>query len=138
MATIESTGMLTKGIKLSYKLLEDFVVLEDLQEVPDLGGDTETVEVTTLANGSKRYIKGLKDYGELEFGFLYGSGAGSSFKVLQGLEAAGEVTEFQVELPDGTTITFSADVSLKINAMAVGEAMTFAAVLALNSEMVFA
>lgn len=138
MATVASKGLLTKGAKLSYKLLEAFVVLEDLQSIPDLGGDTESVETTTLKSGAKTYIPGLKDYGELEFGFLYGSGADSSFKVLQGLEASGEQTEFQVELPDGTTIDFTAAVSVKINAIEVGEAMTFAAILALSSEMVFA
>lgn len=138
MATTASKGLLTKGAKLSYKLLEGFVVLEDLQSIPDLGGDTESVETTTLKSGAKTYIPGLKDYGELEFGFLYGSDADSSFKALQGLEASGAQTEFQVELPDGTTIDFTAAVSVKINAIEVGEAMTFAAILALSSEMVFA
>lgn len=138
MATKQSTGMLTKGITLSYKSGEEFVVLEDLQEVPDLGGETETVEVTTLKDGAKRYIKGLVDYGELEFGFLYGNEINSSFKVLKGLEDAGEPVDFKVTLPDSTAISFSAEVSLKINAASVSEAITFAATLALNSEMVFA
>lgn len=138
MATTASKGLLTKGAKLSYKLEDEFVVLEDLQSIPDLGGDTESVETTTLKSGAKTYIPGLKDYGELEFGFLYGSGEGSSFKVLQGLQTSGAQTDFQVELPDGTTVDFTAAVSVKINAIAVGEAMTFAAILALSSEMVFA
>ena len=138
MATKQSTGMLTKGITLSYKLDDEFVILEDLQEVPDLGGETETVEVTTLKDGAKRYIKGLVDYGELEFGFLYGNESDSSFKVLQGLEDAGDPVDFKVTLPDNTEISFSAEVSLKINAAVVGEALTFTATLALNSEMVFA
>ena len=136
--TRESIGILTKGTTLSYKKAEAFIVLEDLQTVPDLGGDTEQVEVTTLANGAKRYIKGLIDYGSLEFGFLYGSGADSSFKALKGLEDAGKPAEFKVTLPDGTSITFSADVALKINSQDVGGVLTFTAALSLNSEMVFA
>lgn len=135
MATIESKGMLTKGIQLSVKQEDAYVVLEDLQETPELGGDTETVEVTTLANGAKRYIKGLIDYGELEFGFLYGSGESSSFKILHELEESDEVVDFKVSLPDGTEIEFPASVAIKIGAGAVGEAMTFTAALALNGEM---
>lgn len=138
MATVESKGLLTKGATLSYKKDDAFIALEDLQSIPDLGGDTESVETTTLKSGAKTYIPGLKDYGELEFGFLYGSGVDSSFKVLQGMDEADEQVEFQVGLPDGTTVDFTSGVSIKINAIEVGEVMTFAAVLALSSEMVFA
>ena len=121
-------------MKLSYKLEDEFVELEDLQSIPDLGGDTESVEITTLKDGARRNMKGLKDYGELEFGFLYG---GTSFGILQGLEAA-EATSFQVELPDGETITFPAEVSVKIDGAGVGDALTFTAKLAVKGEMVFA
>ena len=129
-------GLLTKGAKLSYKLEDTFVELEDLQSIPDLGGDTDSVETTTLKHGARTYIPGLKDYGDLEFEFLYTSEG--SFQVLQGLEAAGKEVDFQVELPDGTTISFPARASVKLNAIAVGEALTFIANLAVADEMVFA
>ena len=138
MATLESRGILTKGATLSYKLDEEFVVLEDLQSIPTLGGEVDNVETTTLKHGARTYIPGLKDYGDLEFGFLYGSEAGSSFKVLQALQLAGDAVDFMVSLPDSTTVEFPAGVSVRIEPIEVGEAMTFTAVLSLGGEMVFA
>ena len=60
-----ATGLLSKDIKLSYKLAAAFVELPDLQEIPELGGDVDKVEVTTLADGARRYINGIKDYGAM-------------------------------------------------------------------------
>lgn len=132
-----ATGLLSKGITLSYKKAEAFVELTDLQEIPELGGTVEKVEVTTLADASKRYINGIKDYGDLAFKFLYdNSTATSSYRVLDGLEAAGEATEFQVELPDKTTFTFTAFVSTILDGAGVNAPLTFTANLALNSEIV--
>ena len=38
---------LSKGIKLSYQdSIGDYIDLTNLQEIPELGGDTESVEVT--------------------------------------------------------------------------------------------
>ena len=67
MATI------SKGIKLSYKNGgETFVELTNLQEIPELGGDTEAIEITTLADAAHMYTDGIKNYGDsLAFKFLY-------------------------------------------------------------------
>ena len=131
-----SVGLLSKGITLSYKKEAAFVELLDLQEIPDLGGSVDNVEVTTLADGTKRYIRGIKDYGDLEFTFLYdNTTATSSYRVLKGLEDAGTVTEFQVEIPDGTTFAFSGQVMTSISGVGVGDAMTFTANITLNTEM---
>ena len=46
MATI------SKGIKLFYGDKE----LTNLQEIPELGGDTEAIEITTLADEAHMYI----------------------------------------------------------------------------------
>ena len=67
-----ANGILTKNTKLSVKISDSFVDLgADLQEFPNLGGAAEQVEVTTLADGNRRYINGIKDFGSLEFTFLY-------------------------------------------------------------------
>lgn len=130
-----ATGLLSKDITLSYKLAEAFVELPDLQEIPELGGDVDKVEVTTLADGARRYINGLKDYGDLAFTFLYGNGATDSFRVLTGLETAGTVQEFQVELGDGTTFTFTGFPHVKMGGAAVNAALTFTLNIALNSDI---
>ena len=82
-----ATGILSKDITLSYKKNEVWTEIPDLQEIPDLGGDVDTVEVTTLADGAKRYIKGIKDYGDLAFKFLYDNSTDTSnYRVIRDLE----------------------------------------------------
>lgn len=133
-----ATGILSKGITLSYSATNTgtYKVIPDLQEIPDLGGSTETVEVTTLADGAKRYIKGIKDFGDLEFTFLYdNSGADSSYRILRGLEESGTISYFKVELPDGTAFAFSGEVATTISGAGVGDALTFTATITLNSDM---
>ena len=67
--------ILSQGINLSIKkpgqTLEEYVVIPGLLEVPDIGGTTERIDVTTLADTSRQYINGIKDYGELTFKFIY-------------------------------------------------------------------
>jgi hypothetical protein len=134
-----ATGILSEGITLSYYDLDAtaYVQVPDLQEMPDLGAAPELVEVTTLDDSAKRYITGLKDYGSLAFTFLYDNDAsGSNYRVLKDLEGA--IEEWQVELPDGTTFTFDAEVSTVIMGAGVNAPLTFTANLALNSDITVA
>jgi len=128
-------GLLTKDITLSYKNGASFVELPDLQDIPDLGGEIEKVEITTLADGNRRYINGIKDFGDLAFTFLYGNSAADSFRILTGLEAGGLSQDFEVELGDGTKFGFSGFPSVVLNGAGVNEALTFTLNIALNSEM---
>lgn len=131
------TGILSKGIKLSYEQTNGkFVEIPDLQEVPELGGSVEKVEVTTLADGAKRYIKGIVDYGDLSFKFLYdNSTETSSYRVMKNIEDAGQVKKFKVEFPDKTAFAFSASVITKVGSAGVNGALTFTANLTLNSKI---
>ena len=46
-------AVISKGIKLSYKVSEgQFTALTNLQEIPELGGEKESIEVTTLADAA--------------------------------------------------------------------------------------
>lgn len=130
-------GILTKGITLSYK--KDgttYDVIANLQECPELGGTAENVEVTTLADGNKKYIKGIKDFGELAFKFLYdNSGAESNYRIVRGLEEAGNIVEWKVTFPDNTTFAFSGEVTTAIDSAAVNAALTFTATITLNSDI---
>lgn len=124
---------ISKGIKLSYKKDQSFVELLDLQEIPDLGGDVEAIDITTLADSAFRYTDGLKNYGDnLAFKFLYEK---TQFAALEALE--GEV-EWKVELPDAATCTFSATSSVKLNGVGVNAALTYTLALKPSSEMVWA
>ena len=130
-------GILTKGITLSYKKDgNNYAVIANLQECPELGGTAENVEVTTLADGNKKYIKGIKDFGELAFKFLYdNSGAESNYRIVRGLEEAGSIVEWKVTFPDNTTFAFSGEVTTAIDSAAVNAALTFTATITLNSDI---
>ena len=131
MASSTVTGLLNKGITLS---LND-EVLAGLQSTPDMGGSPEKVEVTTFEDDAKRYIAGLKEYGDLEFKFLYDNGESSSFRSLKAKETAGTIDPYKFTLPDGTSFAFNASVAVKVDAQEVNNPLTFTATLTLNSDI---
>lgn len=133
-----ASGILSKGIKLGYSTTSSgtYTNIPDLQEVPQFGGAAEKVDVTTLTDGNYRYINGIKDFGDLEFKFLYdNSSETSNYRLCRGLEEDGEVTYFQVQFPDGTKFAFSGQVSTTIESAAVNAALTFTMNITLNSEI---
>ena len=132
-------GYISKGIKLSYKVDQEFVDLTNLQEIPDLGGTAESIEITTLADDAHMYMNGIKTYGDsLDFKFLYEP---TQFNTLAAL--AGDI-EWKVSLPDGlngaidTTCTFKGTASVKIDSVGVNSAMTYTLSVKPTSSMVFA
>ena len=128
MATI------SKGIKLSYKSgSEAFVELTNLQEIPELGGDAEAIEITTLADAAHMYTDGIKNYGDsLAFKFLYEK---AQFTTLNGLT---DGAQWKVELPDGASCTFSGTCSVKLDGVGVNAALTYTLSVKPNSEMTWA
>ena len=128
MATI------SKGIKLSYKSgSEAFVELTNLQEIPELGGDAEAIEITTLADAAHMYTDGIKNYGDsLAFKFLYEK---AQFTALNGLT---DGAQWKVELPDGASCTFSGTCSVKLDGVGVNAALTYTLSVKPNSEMTWA
>lgn len=130
-------GILTKGIKLSYKKQGSaYEEILNLQECPDLGGTAEKVDVTVLADGNKKYINGVKNFGDLAFKFLYdNSGATSNYRIVRGLEEAGNVVDWKVTFPDNTEFAFSGEVTTSIDGASVNNAITFTANITLNSDI---
>lgn len=123
MATI------SKGIKLYYGENE----LTNLQEIPELGGDTEAIEITTLADAAHMYTDGIKSYGDsLAFKFLYEE---AQFSTLNGLAGS---QEWKVELPDGATCSFGGTCSVKLDGVGVNAALTYTLSIKPNSEMIWA
>ena len=134
MATI------SKGIKLSYKTTgETYTDLTNLQEIPELGGDTESIEITVLSDAAHMYTNGIKNYGDsLAFKFLYDT---TQFETLNNLSGS---VDWKVSLPDGengaidTTCTFSGTCSVKLDGVGVNSALTYTLSIKPNSEMTWA
>lgn len=133
-----ATGILSKGTTLSYKENggSTFTKLADLQSIPDIGASVDKVEVTTLEDAAKRYINGIKDYGDLEFELLYdNSTENSNYRVAKGLEDSGDIIDWKLTLPDGTSFAFSGSVIATIKGAGVGDALTFTAAITLNTDI---
>lgn len=133
-------AVISKGIKLSYKTTgEIYTALTNLQEIPELGGESEAIEITTLADVAHMYTDGIKNYGDsLAFKFLYDK---TQFNTLNGLSG---VVSWKVELPDGadgaldTACTFTGTCSVKLDGVGVNSALTYSLNIKPNSEMSFA
>lgn len=126
-------AVISKGITLSYKNASDYVALTNLQEIPDLGGDVEAIEITTLADSAHTYTDGLKNYGDsLAFKFLYDS---TQFMALNALEG---VIEWKVALPDGEECSFSGTSSVKLDGVGINSALTYTLSVKPSTQMIWA
>ena len=123
-----SKAVISKGIKLYY----GDTALTNLQEIPELGGDTEAIEITTLEDAAHMYCDGIKNYGDsLAFKFLYEE---TQFTTLNGLKD-GQL--WKVELPDGATCSFGGTCSVKLDGVGVNAALTYTLSIKPFSEMVW-
>lgn len=128
-------AVISKGITLKYKVGNsgEFVELTNLQEIPELGGTSEAIEITTLADAAHMFTDGILNYGDsLEFKFLYEK---DQFATLAALEGS---NGWQVELPDGATCTFSGTASAKLDGVGVNAALTYTLAVKPDSEMIWA
>ena len=125
--------MLANGITLAYKGTgSSYTVIEGLQEVPDIGVETEKVEKTCLSDTVKQYEKGIGDAGDMEFKFKY---TNAVWKLLRGFEAATKPTSFKVTYPDGCSVSFDAEVSNKLGGGGVNDPIAITVAMALQSNL---
>lgn len=134
-----SNELLTKGCKLSYKenggtSSQQFTEATGLRSFPDLGATPDKVEVTNLSDGVRRYIDGLVDYGDLEFGFYYEKGKTGNYAILNALK--GKLCDFEFELPDKTKFAWSAYPTCILTGNDVGNPMEFNLSMSVQSEIV--
>ena len=126
-------AVISKGITLSYGNDGSFVELTNLQEIPELGGDTEAIEITTLADSAHMYTDGIKNYGDsLAFKFLYEK---AQFSTLNGLA---DSQQWKVELPDGASCVFGGTCSVKMDGVGVNAALTYTLSIKPNTAMEWA
>ena len=127
-------AVISKGITLSYKTGEgSFVELTNLQEIPELGGTAEAIEITTLADAAHMYTDGILNYGDsLAFKFLYEKEQFTALHALEGSQG------WKVALPDGANCTFSGTASVKLDGVGVNAALTYTLAVKPDSEMLWA
>ena len=122
-------ALLSKGIKLN----NGTKALTNLQSTPDLGGTTESVEVTTLADDARTYINGLISYGDsLNFVFLYEEEQFATLSALTGTQ------DWNVELPNGKKCSFTGEPTVKLNSATTNSALTYTLSIKPNSKMIWA
>lgn len=112
------------GTKLSYSSDgTSYTALTKLKEVPDLGYSQDSVEVTSLTDASRVYIRGLLDMGdELEFSFWYDK---DQFQTLYNLMEEGSNLKWKIELSDGLIITFDGSCSVTLGSIGVGDEIEY-------------
>lgn len=128
-------AVISKGITLSYQAGKqgEFIELTNLQEIPELGGTSEAIEITTLADAAHMYTDGILNYGDsLAFKFLYDKEQFNTLVALTGSNG------WKVELPDGLACTFSGTSSTKLDGVGVNAALTYTLAVKPDSEMLWA
>lgn len=70
-----------------------FSKLLDITQYPDLGGDKEKLDSTTLSDTKKRSINGLEDTAELAFSAWYDK---NDYEKLLTIQEAGTVDKYQL------------------------------------------
>ena len=136
-------GRITKGLLLAYAATttpvkistagnSDGTLIKGLQQIPDVGGNAETIEVTTFNDHAHTFINGLLTYGDsIEFTCLHDK---NQFATLAAITTP---LQFAIGLPDADTITSTSDfdeigtvaqlegeLSVKINGVGTNEALT--------------
>lgn len=130
----KATGTSTVGAKLSVSDTNggDYTEIPGLQEIPELGGDPEQIDVTTLEDTVKRSIPGVQDLGDLAFTFLYDK---TNFLALKsGLDTT-TTYYWKVEFNDGLQVTFEAIPNIKLSGGGSNAALTFTINMSLQSEI---
>lgn len=124
-------GQLSKGVELSMRAAGttgSYTKIENLQEFPDIFGEPENVDVTTLDNDYRHYIPGIKDVGgTMTFVCLYTK---AGFTAVQNAEDTHQ--DFKLSIPastaggsDGMEITWSGFVTASLIGKGVNDALQF-------------
>lgn len=123
MATI------SKGITI--KVADN--LLTNLQEIPELGGTRESIEITTLGDDAHMYTDGILNYGDnISFKFLYEKEQFTTLNALKGTQ------NIVVTLPDASTCTFTGTCSVKLDGVGINAPLTYTLNVKPNSAMVWA
>ena len=119
-------GSITKGMKLSYSSDgSSFTDLKGLQEFPDIGGNKDALEITTLDDAAHVYRNGLENYGDsLAFTFLHDA---TQFTTMAGFSGT---MYWKLSIADGaddvidTVATWQGQASVQLSGKGINEVLT--------------
>lgn len=116
-------AVISKGITLKYGQGGPDSTLTNLMEIPEMGGDRESIEVTVLSDSGHTYTNGIYNYGDnLAFKFLYEK---TQFDELNTMAAEGTAYTWIIYLPDGSNCSFDGACSVKLDGVGVNAALTY-------------
>ena len=131
--------MAAKHSSIGIELKVGDQAISGLTDIPDMGATPEKLDVTTLTDEVRKYISGVKDFGDLEFTFIYESGADGNYAILNGIAEGDEnkqgVTKCSVTFPDGASFAFEGEISLRIVGVGVNAVITFVMSVALSKDI---
>lgn len=122
----------TQDTYLIYKKQSTYENLVDIKSFPDLGTAPGTVDVTTLRNACKVYLRGLIDTGALEFTANYDKADFAKLKALTGVQHFG--VQFGKDGKDGVFL-FDGELTVTVNGGGVEEAVEMTVSIVVSSEL---
>lgn len=109
--------------------------INNVQDIGDIGGTPSELDATCLKDSIKKSVPGVQDTKAWEITYLFdNASATSDYRVIKGLQTAGQPVAVEVTLPDGTKFATTAFVSTYVVGVKVDELMTAKAIMHLQSD----
>lgn len=111
--------------------------LIDIKEFPDIGGDPEMLETTTLSDKMQTYIMGIQSADAMEFTANYTASDYAALQALAGTEKNYGIY-FGSETGSAGKFTFKGELSVRVNGAGVNEVVEMTISIAPTTEITFA
>lgn len=95
-----------------------FTKFADIKDFPDLLGEPNTLETTTLSDSMQTYIAGIKQVDALQFTLNWDKAIASKIK-----KAEGKTSFWKVVFSDGTEFSFGGQPALGVTGKGVDEVL---------------
>lgn len=120
----DEIGILSAGTTLRYRQGSsgEWYDLEVITSTPDVGSEPERVDVTTLADDKRKYIKGIEDSENLTFPCVYRT---EVFAKVKEDEDDGGQYQFQLTYPDRAGFDFAGEIATTFSGAEINGALAF-------------
>lgn len=109
--------------------------IANVTDFSDIGGTPSELDATCLKDAMKKTVPGVQDAKAWEMTYLFGNeSATSDYRVIKGLQTAGNAVDVEVTFPDGTKFASTGYVSTYVTGSKVDELLTAKAIIYLQSD----